>query len=159
MTNEALEKLFSEHYNAALLYALSLTKSRALAEDLVSNAFFKALQGKKNESGSFKSWLLTVVRNGYLSYLRHHKHSTELPEHLSDDGESLLEDIVRDEEYRALYHAISLLPKAQNELITLFYFEELPIKEIAKILKKSDTYVKTNLCRARIRLKELLSQS
>lgn len=156
MTGEALEALFAEHYNAALLYALSLTKSRHLAEDLVSNAFYKALQGKVREDGSFKSWLLTVVRNGYCSYMRRHRFDTELNEQLSADGETLLENLVRDEEYRALYHALSLLPKAQNEAVTLFYFEELSIREIAGVLKKSESYVKTTLCRARMKLKELL---
>ena len=156
MKSDTLEALFAEHYNSALFYALSLCKDKALAEDLVSSAFFKALQGLDDDTASFKSWLLTVVRNGYYSYLRRHKRQAELSDEIRDEGEALLERIVKDEEYRALYHAISLLPQNYSEVITLFYFEDLSVKEIARIMKKSESVVKTTLCRARIKLKELL---
>lgn len=156
MTSETLEAMFAAYYNDALFYALSLTKDKALAEDLVSAAFFKALQTLDDENESFKSWLLTVVRNGYYSHLRRHKRQTELDERMHDEEEALLERIVKDEEYRALYHAIALLPPNYREAITLFYFENLTIKEMSRVLKKGETVVKTTLCRARIKLKELL---
>lgn len=156
MNGETLEGLFKEHYNNALFYALSLTKNKALSEDLVSEAFYKALQHYSDGAASFKSWLLTVIRNGYVSYLRRHKRQSELSDELSDEGMALLEAIVKDEEYRALYHAISLLPEIYREAITLFYFEDLSVKEMAQVLKKSESHVKTMLCRARIKLKELL---
>ena len=156
MKSEMLEALFAEHYNSALFYALSLTKDKALAEDLVSTAFFKALQKYDDDAVSFKSWLLTVVRHGYVSHLRRYKRQAELSESLHDESEALLETIIKDEEYRALYHAISLLPEQYSEAITLFYFEDLSVKEIARVMKKSEMVVKTTLCRARIKLKELL---
>ena len=156
MNGETLEGLFKEHYNNALFYALSLTKNKALSEDLVADAFFKALQNDSDDATSFKSWLLTVIRHSYVSSLRRHKRQSELSEELSDEGEALLETIVKDEEYRALYHAISLLSEQYREAIMLFYFEDLSVKEIAQVLKKSENHVKTMLCRARIKLKELL---
>ena len=70
----------------------------------------------------------------------------------------MLEKIIKDEEYRALYRAISLLPSAQNEIITLFYFEDLSVREISQIVKKSELSVKTALCRARIALREILEE-
>ncbi|MBQ7364487.1 MAG: sigma-70 family RNA polymerase sigma factor [Clostridia bacterium] len=157
MKNELLEALFAEHYHGALLYALSLTKDKATAEDLVSNAFFKALRRPDGEIASFKSWLLTVVRREYLSSLRRRKFEGEMPEQ-AEDSEALLETIIKDEEYRALYHAISLLPESYRELITLFYFENLSVKDMARVTKKSESHVKTALCRARMKLKELLEQ-
>ena len=156
MHPDVLEQLFREHYNSALLYALSLAKDRSTAEELVSTAFYKALKSDDKEIVSFKSWLLTVVRNTFLSQARKWWRQAELSEHLHDDGEELLEKIIKDEEYRALYHALSLLPPLQNEMITLFYFENLSMREIAKVVKKSESNVKTTLCRARMKLKELL---
>lgn len=159
MKSELLEKLFAEHYNGALLYALSLTKEKSGAEDLVQTAFFKALQSEEDVILSFKAWLFAVMRNEFHSHLRRRWRHTELHEQLMDDGEEILEKVVKDEEYRALYHAISLLPTLQSEMITLFYFENLSIREIAAVVKKSESTVKTTLCRARMKLKELLEQS
>ncbi len=156
MEKELLEGLFAEYYNAALFYALSLTKDKAAAEDLVADAFFKALTARIHEVESFKSWLLTVVRNGYLSTLRKNRHRAELSETVPDESEELLEKVVKDEEYRALYHAISLLPPNYTEVIMLFYFEDLTVREIAAVIQKSEGHVKTMLCRARLKLKELL---
>ena len=159
MDHGILERLFAEHYNGALLYALSLAKDRALAEDLVSNAFFKALTARHNEEASFKSWLFTVIRNEHTSYHRRYRRQAELSDSLQDEDESLLAELIKDEEYRALYHAISLLPEGYREVITLFYVEELSVREIARVTKKGEGLVKTTLCRARIKLKEILEGS
>lgn len=158
MKPDLLEKMFKEHYNGALLYALSLCRDRYLAEELVSTAFYKALQSADDSIASFRAWLFSVLRNEYTSHLRKHKRLVELHEHTESDEEPVIERIIKDEEYRALYRAISLLPRAQNEMITLFYFEELSLKEISQIVNKSESSVKTALCRARIALREILEQ-
>lgn len=156
MRPELLEKMFTEHYNGALLYALSLCGDKHLAEELVSVAFYKALQSEDDSIVSFRAWLFAVLRNEYISHLRKAKRHTELHEYVEDEDGRVLDRIIRDEEYRALYRAISLLPKIENEIIVLFYFEDLSIREISQIIGKSESTVKTTLCRARIKLKELI---
>ena len=54
MKSDVIEELFLRYYNDALLYALSLTKNKAQAEDVVSAAFYKALRGKDEEIKNFK---------------------------------------------------------------------------------------------------------
>lgn len=156
MKSDILEELFSSYYNDALLYALSLTRDRHLAEELVSDAFFKALKSADDSIAAFKPWLLAVLRNDYVSHLRRYSRRAELHEQIPDSEEELLEALLRDEEYRALYHAIGLLPDKHREVITLFYFENLPVREIARVVGKSETNVKVTLCRAREKLKEFL---
>lgn len=157
MKHDVIEELFSKYYNNALLYMLSLTKNLPLSEEIVSDAFYTALKTADGEVQNFKAWLLKVCRNLYLNSLRKTRRLDELDENLADKGESALESIIRKEEYRALYRAISLLNDSYKEVITLFYFEDLSIKDIALVTGKSEAVVKVNLFRAREALKKILS--
>jgi RNA polymerase sigma-70 factor (ECF subfamily) len=78
---------------------------------------------------------------------------------MADENDSALDKIIREENYRALYRAISLLKPTQKEVITLFYYERLSIKEIASVTDKSESVVKVTLYRAKEKLKEILTQN
>lgn len=158
MNNSIIEELFLKHYNDALLYSLSLTKNYNLAEEIVSDAFFKALKTSDGTIENFKAWLLKVCRNQYLNSLRKNSKLVELDEHIKDESESVLDRIIKDEEYRALLRAISLLKSAQKEVLTLFYYERLSIKDIAMITGKNENVVKVTLYRAKESLKKILSE-
>ena len=113
MKPDVVDQLFTQHYNEALLYTISLCKNRTVAEDIVSTAFYR---------------------------------------------EELIESIIRKEEYRSLYRAISLLPDAQKEAVTLFYFSGLSVQSISEITGKSETNTKVLLCRAREKLRKILEE-
>lgn len=157
MKHDVIEELFAKYYNDALLYTLSLTKNYSLAEELISDAFYTALKTADNTVNNFKAWLLKVCKNLYLNRLRKDKRLQALDEKIADKNETVLESIIRKEEYRALYHAISLLNESYREVITLFYFENLSIKDIALVIGKSEAVVKVSLFRGREALKKILS--
>ena len=158
MKPDIVDQLFSQYYNEALLYTISLCRNRTVAEDIVSNAFFKALTLADDSVRNFKPWLLTVCRNEFISTCRKNSRFTgeEIPEELADDREEVIESIIRKEEYRSLYRAIGLLPDTQKEVITLFYFSGLPVKSISEITGKSETNIKVLLCRAREKLRMIM---
>ena len=158
MKHDVIEELFTKHYNDALLYTLSLTKNRPLAEAIVSDAFYTALKTSDDGVYNFKAWLLKVCRNLYLNGLRKTRRIVELDESITDENETVLETIIRKEEYRALYHAISLLNPAYREVIMLFYFDDLSIKDIALVLGKKEAVIKVALFRGREALKKILSE-
>ena len=160
MKSDIIDQLFSQYYNEALLYTISLCRNRTVAEDIVSDAFFKALTLADNSIRDFKPWLLTVCRNEFISACRKSSRFTgeEIPEDLPDDREEVIECIIRREEYRSLYRAIGLLPDAQKEVVTLFYFSGLPIRSISDITGKSDTNIKVLLCRARDKLRTVMEE-
>ena len=151
MKNDVVEELFVKYYNDALLYVLSLSGNKALAEDAVSTAFFKALRGGDGEIKSFKPWLMKVCRNVCFDMLKHRKRYAAIDENAVDK-------IIRDERYKALYRAIALLPDTQKEAVLLFYFEELRIKDIAGVTGKTEDYVKVLLYRARENMKNILER-
>lgn len=158
MKSDIIDQLFSQYYNEALLYSISLCKNRTVAEDIVSNAFFKALGMADDSIRDFKPWLLTVCRNEFISLCRKERRFTgeDIPEDYFDDREEVIEGIIRKEEYRSLYRAIDLLPDTQREAVMLFYFSGLPIKSISEIIGKSETNTKVLLCRAREKLRKIM---
>ena len=158
MKQDIIDRLFSEYYNEALLYTVSLCHNRTVAEDIVSDAFFKALTMSDDSVRNFKPWLLTVCRNEFLDLCRRDRRFTgeEIPEDLPDEREEVIESIIRKEEYRSLYRAIELLPETQREVIMLFYFSGLPIRDISEIIGKSETNTKVLLCRAREKLRKIM---
>ncbi len=156
MNSDLLEKLYAEYFNDALLYTLALTKNKALAEEIAQQAFVKALKTADDTIVNFKPWLLRVCRNLFYTHLRKLKKQTRLHEGIEDGSEALIEKIIKEEEYQALYRAIELLQDTYREIILLFYFENLPIKTISSIIGKTETHVKVLLYRARENLKSIL---
>ena len=158
MKKNEIEELFTKYYNDALLYTLSLTKNSKLAEEIVSTSFFKAMKTIDYKIEKFKPWLIKVCRNEFLIHIRKHKNLTELDKRIKDDSQSVVDQIIKDEEYRALYNAMSLLNPSQKEVLTLFYYENMSIKEIASITGKNENVIKVSLYRARENLKNLLKE-
>lgn len=142
-----------------MLYALSLCRNKHVAEDIVSTAFFRALQSVDHVT-HFKAWLLAVVRNECFSLCRKRKRLMYDPPDacMLREEEDVCEAVLREEEYKALYRAIRLLPETQREVIELFYFSGMSISDIAGITEKSEGNVKVILHRARKKLKEMLEE-
>ncbi len=155
MKKEAIENLFKKYYNEAKLYVLSLCHDQSLAEDVVSEAFYKAFVTVDVEKDSFKYWLLKVCRNCYIDHLRKAKRLTsiERDQRTEDDP---ADHLIKAEEYRALYRAMSLLQPNYKEVLLLYYFEGMSVKEIAKIVDESTDNVKVQMHRARQKLKTIL---
>ena len=156
MDHDLVEQLFKKYYNDVLLYAMSLTKNASEAEDLVSEAFFKALAAI-DDVKNFKAWILKVCRNLFLNKRRKHSKIVELSEDMPSESD-VLQQIVKDENYRALYKAIGLLPQNLKEVILLFYFEDMRVDAISLIVGKSESNVKVMLYRGREQIKQILEK-
>ena len=155
MKSTAWENLFRKYYNEALLYVFSFCHNRALAEDLVQEAYMRAIRSIHEEKDSFKFWLFKVCRNLYFDTLRKNKKVEAITSDMPSN-ESLVDDVIQKDEYRALYKAISLLKDDFREIVRLYYFDSMSVKEIASIVDESVDNVKIKLYRARLKLKDIL---
>ena len=158
MKSTAWENLFKRYYNEALLYVYSFCHNRTLAEDIVQEAYVRAIRSIDEEKDGFKFWLLKVCRNCYFDALHKNK-KLEAIENDMPSSDSLVDDVIQKEEYRALYKAVSLLKDSYQEVVRLYYFDSMSVKEIASIIGESADNVKIQLYRARLKLKELLEES
>ncbi|MDR0855317.1 MAG: RNA polymerase sigma factor [Christensenellaceae bacterium] len=158
MDNE-LDALFREHYNPLKLYIWSLCKNIHLAEDVACDAFYKALKLPSFTDGNFKYWLYKTARNRLIDLIRRKKFEGEMPEHSEpvSPENSPENELIKNERYRALYHALDLLNEAQREVLMLMYFQDMSIIEISALTGKTEANVKVLLHRGREELKKLLN--
>ena len=135
------------------LIALSFTRSRADAEDILQNVLLKLWQNKKvfESAEHMDKWLTRVCVNESRNLLRSPFRSrvTELEE----AADIQVFDSPRDGD---LFRAVMSLQEKERTVIHLFYYEDLSVAEIAKTLRISPSAVKTRLNRARNKLKEAL---
>ena len=102
MKHDELTELFKEHYNPLLLYMLSLSKNRVVSEDIVSEAFFKALMSPDAEIVNFRTWSFRVCRNLYFNHLRKSRRLvTPQDERVADGRKAGIDEMIEDERYKS----------------------------------------------------------
>jgi len=166
---EDFQHLFNKYYDTIFNYALRRTGNAYLADDVAANTFLKAFNQIKNyqwKGISFSAWLYRIATNeiaqGYRKSKRMVPLSIEIVTHLKDDrfsDSALLEAeelIAQNEKFKQIHAAISRLKIKYQTALTLRYFENKSIKEIAAILDISENTVKTHIRRGLKRLKEQL---
>ena len=135
------------------LIALSFTKSREDAEDIIQNVFLKLWNCGKPFDGESHTdkWLTAVCVNESRNFIKApcRKRCVNLDE-LAEDASF---DSAQEQD---IFNAVMSLPQKECTVIHLFYYEDMSVKDIAKLLKQSESAVKTRLHRARKKLKEIL---
>lgn len=141
---EAFEVLYDRHGGAAFSLAYRIVGDRAAAEEVTQEAFISVWRsGARFDSarGSVRSWLLSVVRNRAIDFLR--SRAAKAPK-LDFDDEAALEqrpaeelteeEALRRETSAELRGALGKLPGEQSKVIELAYFGGFSHSEIARIL-------------------------
>ena len=160
MEHSEFSALYRRWYRPMLLYARSLTGDLAAAEDLVQNAFAKALLSYR-AGGSVRAWLATVLRNEFLSQKRREKmYAVPLQEAevAAVPGSDPLEGLLVQEQQRQVYEAVLALPEAYRETIDQSAVLGLSDAEIAALRGISQESVRQLRHRARVRLKRMLKE-
>lgn len=142
---------------------------RETAQDLCQEVFLKAWRGLPNFKNRcvFYTWIYKIAVNCTIDYIRKRKRQfvyacEELTENADDVLPILqtqpspcqilemeeLEDIIR--------KTVHQLPSGQQRVFRLYYFDEIPIKEIAVCINKSEGTIKAHLHQARRNLRNML---
>jgi RNA polymerase sigma-70 factor (ECF subfamily) len=153
--------LFASLYN----HAFWLTRNQAEAEDLVQEAFTKALRAFDSfQSGTnFKAWIFRILRNTFLTtrtaiaatstvFLEDHPNALD-----TAAADPTPEDtLIRLDNHAALHTALEQLPPPLREVLLLCDVEEIKYKDIAVILDLPIGTVMSRISRARTALRQLL---
>lgn len=162
---DAFARLYLAHYDEVFHYCVRRLFDRHAAEDVASNVFFKVMHNLGSFDGTvidFRSWLLRIATNAVNDHLRDAKRRTEITKRVVRNTRAESEFVIPcDEELlerKALLKQalLSLKPKYQT-VITLRFFENMKLIEIAACLGRNPSTVRTWLTRATAKLRKKLS--
>jgi len=139
----AFEVIFDRHASAGYALAYRMCGRRALAEDIVQEAFLSLWRSGTNYDrarGSVRSWVLSAVHNRAVDALR--RAGAKAGRDVSDEGiaerlrapEATDVEVERREEARQVRGALDELPPDQRQVIELAYFGGLTHSQIADVL-------------------------
>ena len=151
----------AEHYldtygNAVLRLAYSYLHNMADAEEVLQDTLVQFIHTApvfENEPHA-KSWLMQVAAN--LSKNRIRSNRIRQAEDLDELQETLAGQ--ESEDLSFVWEAVKSLPEKYREVIHLFYQEGYATGEIARILQRKESTVRSDLKRGRERLKEILQE-
>jgi RNA polymerase sigma-70 factor (ECF subfamily) len=163
---EAFGELYDRYYDLIFGYVLRRTADVDAAKDVTSAAFFNALRQIKNyrwQGVPFSHWLYRIASRKIVDHYREKKRETS-NEIAMDPGSTALQEelaagrseLRRYDDYLDLQAHISRLPTKYQEVVTLKYFEDMDIKQIAVVLRKPEGTVKSLLHRSIERLRKLM---
>jgi len=172
---ESFAVLLQRHRSPVLNYFVRMVRDRALAEDLTQEVFMRVYQARERyqPEARFTTWLYRIATNLALNALRDRRSEkvADIPERQQGDEGSPLERVpderptveqrmVESDRQRLIRQAIEGLPGNQRAAVILHKYQEVDYRQIAKVLKVSESAVKSLLFRAyetlRVRLEPLV---
>lgn len=151
---EGLYIAFDAYYDKIYGYCYRHVNHRETAQDLTQEVFLRVLLHLENyrHYGKFENYLYVIAGNLCRDYYRkRHVLSLEALELQEEER-----GFVRTEEQIVIEQALKKLPEQEREIILLRFYQDLRIKDIAKILGLKLSTVKYHLKRAQERLEDEL---
>ncbi len=168
---DAFNQLVLTYQDAAFNFASWMLNDDPLAEDIVQAAFLTAYRRiQQFRGGSFRAWLLKIIRNSCIDELRRrNRHpwqplepmiaddeALENADWLVDRGPSPEELVISHEDWRKVERSIQQLADSFREVLILIDIEAYNYQEAAAVLNVPLGTIKSRLGRARACLRELL---
>jgi len=157
------EKTMLPHLDAAYNLARWLTRNEHDAEDIVQEAYLRAFRFFDGfRGGDGRSWLLAVVRNTALTWLRREKTAPSVSfaeeiHGLSSKAATVEAELVERARFAALRNCMDLLPVEFREVVVMREMEEMSYRDIAEAASTPIGTVMSRLSRARQSLQDCVA--
>ena len=175
METEVIERLITEYGKDIYSFCVYLTGDRQTADDLYQQTFLVAMEkGGIDLSGNPKSYLIGIALNINNNRRRkdiwRQKRITIVDQDLTEEAYNVAanDESVDDEIYNGKIvvtrddsthrYVSERTVTSKKDVVLMFYTEQLPVQDIANILKISEGTVKSRLHNARSKLKERLQK-
>ena len=150
-----------------MVYTLSvrILKNKESAEEVAQDVFvkvYKNLAKFKGES-KFSTWVYKIAYFGSLDELKRNNRqvNTEHIDEMNEGNFGLVQDgleyLVEKERKETINKALMTLNEDERTILTLYYFEDMSVKEISKVVNLSADNIKIKLFRSRKKLYSVLS--
>ena len=164
--HHAYGQLVNRYKDLVFTLALRMLKHREEAEEVAQDAFIKVYRSLDKFKGDskFSTWIYKVTYNTCLDNIKKNKkHLNNVP---IDDFtfnkletiDNALEGMIKAEKTAVIKQSINMLPSEDSYILTLYYFEELSLEEMTKIIDASSNTIKVKLFRARKKLAVILEK-
>ncbi len=149
--NETFSELIREYTPALYRLAYGILSNREEAEDVVSESVLKAYEKLHTlrKAECFRAWIMQIgVNEARRAYGRRKRYAPV------EDVEEYMPAF--EDEYHELWDVVMKLDMGYRETVILYFYEQLSIREIARILHVAEGTVKSRLSRAKKQLKTYL---
>jgi RNA polymerase sigma-70 factor (ECF subfamily) len=145
---ESFERLYRREFAAVVALAYVLSGSRAAAEELAQEAFMAAHRrwDSISQYDDPAAWVRRVCANRSTSLIRRRASEARALARLA--GRRVLPDELPPDA-AAFWATVRRLPKRQSQVVALHYLDDLPVADIAAILRCAEGTVKVHLHRGR----------
>jgi RNA polymerase sigma-70 factor (ECF subfamily) len=172
--DSAFEYLVQKYRRPMVSFMFRMSHNSAAAEDLAQEVFLRVYRSRESyeASAKFTTWLYRIATNLAVNHARDTRH--ERPENMvnldepdSDTGQTpdladgsltVEEDIVRRERLNAIRQKVQALPERQRMAVAMHKYQQMDYKQIAEVLKLSESATKSLLFRAYETLREQLKE-
>jgi RNA polymerase sigma-70 factor (ECF subfamily) len=174
--DSAFDYLVQKYRRPMISFMYRMAHNSAVAEDLAQEVFLRVYRSRANyePSAKFSTWLYRIATNLGVNHARDTRH--ERPENitnldepdaetgqtldLADKAPNIEEEILRRERLTAIRQKVESLPERQKMAVLMHKYQQMDYKQIAEVLKFSESATKSLLFRAyetlRTQLKEFI---
>jgi RNA polymerase sigma-70 factor (ECF subfamily) len=155
--------LVNKYKDMVYSIAIKILRDPDDAQDLAQECFITAYQQLHKYQGrsKFSTWLYTIVYRAAVTQLRQNKLDTtfigDSVNEVSDGANNQFDQLQSKQVGQQVRIVIDKLPQTEALLVTLYYINDLPIKEIQEITGLSKPNIKIKLFRARKKLEHELA--
>lgn len=136
------------------------------AEEVYQDVFVKVFRNIKSydeEKSSLKTWISRIAYNEAVTWLRYKRQTMIYFEDREGRANELSDQEVEEtlghpnsETIQLIQSALKLLPPDERAIVTMFYYEEMSLKEIAYVTESIPTTVASKLCRTRKKICKII---
>ena len=153
-------KLYRRYYDSVFRYCVHRLFERQAAEDITGEVFLRVVENLGRFRGNerqFRNWLYKIATNAVNDHLRRTARRDGLYINSSEQTNNKVDDCEESTEKLALLReaVLSLKPRYQT-IITLRFFENMKLTEVAEVLGSSPGTVRSQLSRALAKLRKKL---
>jgi RNA polymerase sigma-70 factor, ECF subfamily len=171
----AFDYLVQKYRRPLVSFMYRMARNAAAAEDLAQEVFLRVYRSRQTyeASAKFTTWLYRIATNLAVNHARDTRHErpevqVSLDEPASDDSSATFElpdegmtaeqAMVRRERLLAIRSKVEALPEQQRLAVIMHKYQQMDYKQIADVLKKSESATKSLLFRAYETLREQLKE-
>ena len=157
--DEAFAMLVRRYSGQVRGYCTRRCGGNGQGDDVAQEVFMELwrARGRDEPQGKFRSYLFTIVQTRTLNAVQRRPREVELTHELSLPGQEL-DAVLEAERVRRLHQRLSLLPRKLEEAVCLRYAAGLDYGEMAGVLQRSQSTVRSRVFHGLIRLRELLGK-